>query len=94
MNLELWAATVESVAIRGQDTSLGDVEESDAAEALLALEESYRLHVEHQAKSDDAAVRFAATFLLLMGAFVMYDQSTKRQDSFACEILLVFFLPW
>ena len=42
MNLELWAATVESVAIRGQDTSLGDVEESDAAEALLALEESYR----------------------------------------------------
>ena len=44
MNLELWAATVESVAIRGQDTSLGDVEESDAAEALLALEESCLLY--------------------------------------------------
>ena len=51
MNLELWAATVESVAIRGQDTSLGDVEESDAAEALLALEESYRLHPQSQSMS-------------------------------------------
>ena len=51
MNLELWAATVESVAIRGQDTSLGDVEESDAAEALLALEESYRLHPRSQSMS-------------------------------------------
>ena len=37
MNLELWAATVESVAIRGQDTSLGDVEERDAHFAGGAL---------------------------------------------------------
>ena len=41
MNLELWAATVESVAIRGQDTSLGDVEESDAAEIVLCKGECF-----------------------------------------------------